>query len=202
MLELFRVGNDIVIWLGGAVAGLAAISAGSRWLANNLDVADQSVIIGDWYGYGYFHSEDGEQFYREEIAISRSWVIPWRLKMVATPCSIGAPQKYRGWVKKIGDKICAFTKEGAQDDICFDIGFLRTSTENLRDKIVGIQLGGSYVSQVHVATGFIWSRERLDVDVIPTSKEPSPKELRDFAGIGSRYFEFKPDSFEFLLRYR
>jgi len=202
MQNFFGFGNDFLIWLGSVAAGTGALVHFLRLLIDKSDIDDQSRLCGTWYGYGYFHYEYGERFYRESIDVSRSIIFPWRLIMRATPCSTGSPEKYTGSIWRIGDYIYSSTKQGTKHDPCFEIGMIRLSNDHVQDKIIGIHLGQSYVTQVHVATAFIWSKTPLDSNASLTSEFPTDAEDREFRSLCSRYFELKADFFELQLRYR
>ena len=202
MFGLFDLGNELLIWVGSVAAGLGVLAQTVRWSLGRFDFDDQSRLCGSWFGYGYFHSEIGERFYRETIKVSRRIAVPWKLQMVATPCSTRNPDTYSGPVWRQGDYIYSISKQGRQHDPCFEIGMLRISPDHIQDKIVGLHLGQSYVTQVHVATSFIWSRTPLDPYAALTAELPSEGEKSLFHEICSRYFEMKPEFFEFQLRYR
>lgn len=202
MLNLFDSGNELLIWLGSISAGLAVVAQIIRWSLERFDFDDQGRLCGNWIGYGYFHSEFGERFYRETIKVSRRTVVPWKLKMDATPCSTGKPDTYSGPFWRQGDYIYSMTRQGNRHDPCFEIGMLRLSADHIQDKIVGIHLGQSYVTQVHVATSFVWSRTPLDPHGSLTSDSPSDIEQRQFFELCSRYFVMKSEFFELQLGYK
>jgi hypothetical protein len=202
MLESLNAGSEFLVWLGSVAGGVSVLAVGLRWLFQFLDMDDQNTLIGDWFGYGFFHADDCEQFYREEIKVWRSWFKPWQLSMRARPCSTGKPTEYTGWIKRVGFYMYSYTKEGFRNDPCFEIGKLLLSGDHVKDKIVGLHLGGSYVSDVHVATAFVWSRNRLDPTSSMTNREPSPIERETFFGLCEKYFEMKPENLEFQLAYR
>lgn len=196
------LGNDALIWLGSFAAGLGVLAQVSRWAIEKFDFDDQSRICGEWIGYGYFHSEFGERFYRESILVSRRLILPWTLKMVARPCSTGSPLPYKGPFWRQGDYVYSITKQGRQHDPCFEIGMIRLSGDHVQDMIVGLHLGQSYVTQVHVATAFIWSRAALDPHASLTAELPSDIEKRRFDEICSRYIEVNSDFLELQLGYK
>ena len=202
MWNAFGIGNDLLIWLGSIAAGLGILTQIVRWSFNKFDFDDQARLCGAWFGFGYFHSELGEHFYREKITIFRQISAPWKLKMHATPCSTGNPDTYSGPFWRHGDYIYSMTRQGNQHDPCFEIGMLRFSTDSVQDKIVGLHLGQSYVTQVHVATAFVWSRTPLDPHGSQTAESPSDVEQRTFHELCSRYFVMKPEFFELQLGYK
>lgn len=202
MLELLGAGNNFLIWLGGIVAGVAVLAHFLRRSVTWADFDDQSRLCGEWFGYGYFHSELGERFYREKISVARSLWKPWALRMKAAPCSTGNPAVYSGPVWRSGDYIYTSTRQGVRHDPCFEIGIIRLSTDHVHDKITGLHLGQSYVTQVHEATAFVWSKTPLDPHASLIAEKPSELESTEFRAICSRYVGMKAEYFELLLSYK
>jgi hypothetical protein len=201
MLDTMNLGSDFLIWLGSIAGGLGVLSIFVRQVFGLIDIDDQNALIGQWFGYGYFHAGDIEQFYREEIKVWRSLIKPWQLSMHAIPISTGKPTAYTGWIRRVGFYMYSYTKEGIRNDPCFEIGKILLGEDHLKEKIVGLHLGGTYQSDVHVATGFVWSRKKLDEDQAQHSRYPSEKEKHIFEDLCSKYLVMNPESHEFLLRY-
>jgi hypothetical protein len=90
--------GDVFIWLTSVLTGGLVCLGGYRWLAAKSLPAQSRALLGEWFGYGHFHSREGDLFYKENISITRDWLRPWRLRVMARPDEEGVESAYRGSV--------------------------------------------------------------------------------------------------------
>jgi hypothetical protein len=191
---------DMFIWGTSIAAGVVLCLAAYRWLlAKSLPIQSRA-LLGDWYGYGHFHSRGGDLFYKERISVTRDWIQPWRLRIVAQPDEQGSETTYRGLVWSKPPFIFCSTFEPIFGDRTFEISRRTMDDRHEGNMVVGICLGMSYDENVHCATAHIWSRAQLDPEA--TSQRPADRaiERKRFIDISRDYFVASPDTLQLKLK--
>lgn len=198
MTNLLAAG-DAFIWITSIAAGVLLCAAAYRFLLVRSLPAQSRALLGEWFGYAHFHSHDGDLFYKERIIVSRNYLSPWRLKVVAEPCTDAGETIYRGRIRCEPPFIYCSTYEPSFGDRTYEISRRIMDSNHGGKLIVGLALGNSYDDRVHCATAHIWSRTELD----PAANRHHPAdpevEKAKFVEIAGGYFKVSAETFQLKL---
>ena len=198
MRDLVTAG-DIFIWLTSIVAGALLLLAAYRALLAKSLSPQSKALLGNWFGYGHFHSRSGDLFYKERITVSRNYLLPWRLRVEAEPATETVETVYRGRLRCEPPFIFCTTYEPTFGDRAYEIGRRIMDSDHGGKMIVGLCLGNTYDDTVHCATVHIWTRKELD----PSANRNRPADVNveraEFMKIAADYFAVAPDTYQLKL---
>lgn len=166
---------NVLDWLGTVAAGLAVI--GAAWGLLRFIPRPSRVLLGQWFGYSYFYSHHGMEFYKETITIRRNRLLPWKLIHETKPAGSSERTRYKGPIYYRAPWVYSTAYEPESGDRTADLGRLYMNSSSQYNEIISLHLGNSFEETVHSASAYLWVREQLDPtsnqNMIPTKVEES-----------------------------
>lgn len=198
MNDMLSAGNAF-IWITSILAGIVLCISGYRLAAIKFASSQAKAVLGEWTGYAYFHSVDGDRFYKERITVTRDLLLPWRFRLKAVPLEGSGATVYRGTMRYRSGFFHCTAFEPVFDDRVFEISRLIMDKEHDGSMIVALAMGMTYDERVHCSTAHVWARRSLD----PAASQNRPASLeveeRRFLEVVRTYFSVSPDTYQLKM---
>lgn len=198
MNDALAVG-DTFIWVTSIAAGALLCFAAYQTLSAKSLPAQSKALLGEWFGYAFFHAREGDLFYKEKITVRRDYLLPWRLRVMAEPSTDAGETVYRGRMRCNPPFIYCSMYEPVFGDHTYEISRRIMGSDHGGKVVVGLALGNSYDDRVHCATAHIWSRQELDPSAGRHHPADPEIEKKRFLEIAAEYFLVTPDTFQLKL---
>lgn len=193
------VAGDSFIWITSVAAGMVLCLAAYRGISAKALPAQSRALLGEWFGYAFFHAREGDSFYKERITVRRSYLVPWRLNVIAEPATDAGETIYRGHLRCQPPFIYCSMYEPVFGDQTYEISRRIMDNDHSGKLIVGLALGNSYDDKVHCATAHIWSRRELDPSAGSHHAADPEVEKKRFLEITKEYFVVKSSTLQIKL---
>jgi hypothetical protein len=191
--------GDIFIWVTSVAAGVVLCAGAYRFMVVKSASSQAKAILGEWIGYAYFHSVEGEHFYKEVITVTRHLILPWRFRLKAVPQEGSGATVYRGSMRYHGGFFYCTAYEPVFDDRVFEISRLIMDREHNGSMIVALAMGMTYDERVHCSTAHVWSRKSLDSRASRTRPADLAAEEDRFREIVKTYFSVSSDTYQLKM---
>jgi hypothetical protein len=159
---------NVLDWLGTVAGGVGVLLA--AWGLLQLIPQPSRGLTGRWFGYSYFYSHQGMEFYKETILIRKSRLLPWKLVHETRPAGSKESMKYKWPIHYQPPWVYSYAFEPESGDRTADIGRLYMNSSSQYNEIISLHLGNSFEETVHSASAYLWVREQLD----PAANESMP----------------------------
>lgn len=199
-MDRFLATGDAFIWLTSVAAGLVLCWGAYRFLVAKRASPQQAAILGQWYGYAYYHSEEGDRLFKEKINVLQGRFLPWRLTFEATSTDGLGSTIYKGKIRHKGHSFFVSTSyEPVFDDVVFEISRLLMDGGANAYMMIGLCMGMTFDKSIHCANAYVWSRTELDPDANQHRPADRGVETTYFNRIVKRYFSVSADTFQLKM---